>query len=153
MPPRLAFCERFGQLNQFAANVRLFNLRKGAVELKPLCGAQKVHQCGLAGAFPKTRLGAFIWRVGNVIEKEGDRNTEYPRHLPKPAGADSVGPFLVFLNLLECQTQLFTEFLLAEANENSPHADPSPNMHIYRIWSFFNHNRSLRPNSPRSVSC
>ncbi len=43
--------------------------------------------------------------ASQIIEKKSDRDVQHTRHLIKSAGPDLVGPPLVFLHLLECQSK------------------------------------------------
>jgi len=49
------------------------------------------------------------------------------------ACADAIGTALIFLNLLECQTDGFSKFFLAEAKERPALSDASTDMDIDRI--------------------
>ena len=51
-------------------------------------------------------------------------------------------PFLVFLNLLKCQTQHIAKFFLAHADQHAPDANPVADLCVYRIGLFFWHVRT-----------
>jgi hypothetical protein len=55
------------------------------------------------------------------------------RHLMKAAGADAVGALIVFLHLLERQSQTIGQLRLTEVEHKSTHADAAANMVVYRV--------------------
>ena len=57
----------------------------------------------------------------------------------QPAGADAVGPLLVFLDLLECQPEGVREIGLAHIKHASPHAHAAANMLVDKIESASGH--------------
>src|SRR4029077_20846614 len=82
------------------------------------------------------------WRDSSLSvrsEKIRYRNTQNIGDALKPSGADAICAFLVFLDLLEGQSQLIAEFFLRYSllQAKRPHA--LPNLDIQRIRTSFRH--------------
>jgi len=60
--------------------------------------------------------------AGAPSKEERDRHLKDLGDLLQAAGADAVGPFLVFLNLLECQSKCVRNIGLAHVEHETPHA-------------------------------
>src|SRR5664279_456238 len=76
------------------------------------------------------------------FEKKCRRHIEGSGNLLKPAGADSIGPFFVFLDLLERQPQGVAQFFLTHAKHHAPHTDAAADMPVNRVRYFFHEIRS-----------
>jgi len=59
------------------------------------------------------------------------------RNLLEATGADSIGRFFVFLNLLKCQAKRVAEFFLAHPEHHPAHANPASDMLVGRVWRLF----------------
>ena len=79
-------------------------------------GKQPKQQCRIAGLLP----GRF--------EQFADRNTQHGRDARQAAGAYPVRALLVFLYLLESNTDLIGEIGLAYSAMNPKDANPAPTM-------------------------
>jgi hypothetical protein len=65
-----------------------------------------------------------------VVEEELDRYVEYPAQLPNSAGADAIGAALIFLYLLEGQSDRLAKFFLAQAQHIASQANAGADMDI-----------------------
>jgi hypothetical protein len=54
----------------------------------------------------------------------------------KAAGANPVGPLLVFLDLLKRDAKILTEPLLAHPQHHAAKANPTSDVYVYWIWLF-----------------
>ncbi len=61
------------------------------------------------------------------------------RYLLQTARADSVHPFLIFLNLLECYSKLVGKRLLRHPEHQSAHANTAANVEIRGILTVSSH--------------
>ena len=75
------------------------------------------------------------------------RNSEYVGNLCETAGADAVYPFLVFLHLLKCQSEMIGKLRLRQAARETFRSDPTTNLHINFIRRLRAH-RQLSPSLP-----
>jgi hypothetical protein len=67
------------------------------------------------------------------LKEKRHRYTKDLGQLMKAAGADAVGTLLVFLDLLERQSQTVGQLRLTEVEHKSTHADAATNMVVYRV--------------------
>jgi len=108
----------------------------GADEFQGLAPDHNVTgQRGFTGFFRLDRRGMSrgnqLWR--HVVEKEADRHVEDPAEIVEGAGTDPVHAALVFLNLLEAETEHIPERSLADAKQGAADAQPSADMPIDRV--------------------
>src|SRR5258705_205712 len=57
------------------------------------------------------------------------------KNMLQSAGTDAVRAFLLFLHLLEANTERIGQLLLADAEHHPPHAHPAANVHVNGVWS------------------
>ena len=107
---------------------------------------------------------APLRRRGSFLVEKLHWNTQHLRKIEQPAGADAVDAFLVLLDLLEGQTELLAELLLAHAEQHAAKAHPAADMNIDGIGRrepFFyfahpashRHSRWSRHLSPTTCQC
>src|SRR5580692_8841376 len=70
------------------------------------------------------------------------------RDFLQPAGADAVGAFFVFLDLLECQAELIGEPFLAHVQHEASHANTAADILVGWIRKFYGHHEPPDPSSP-----
>src|SRR6185369_8723344 len=80
-------------------------------------------------------LHAVLGARAGIREEIGHRHFESVRHRLQPAGADAVRAFLVFLDLLKRDAELFTQFFLAQSEHFPAHPYPAADINVGRIWS------------------
>lgn len=118
------------QLDDVSPNLRILDLLKRPVKLDAFPGIQKFRIICLRAVFRESRrvLGAVIkWQLH---KKELDLYAKNLGKIPQSAGADTVDPFFVFLNLLKSQPQKIAEFLLAHAEKYSLQPHTAANVNI-----------------------
>ena len=71
--------------------------------------------------------------IGAPSKKKAGGTFKRRRNLLQSAGANPIGAFFIFLNLLERQPQGLAEFLLTHAEKDSAHTDPAADMAVDRI--------------------
>src|SRR5262245_60248183 len=107
---RVGADEHVSEFDQAAPDRRL-HANHGAGKSKAVPGRQEFVD--------QAKLGRFLWywRLMEAFEKESDRNLESVCDLLQSARTDAVGPFFVFLNLLERQLTRVAEFCLGHAEQ------------------------------------
>ncbi len=70
---------------------------------------------------------------GRFLVEELHRHAEHLRKIEQPARTNAVDALLVFLHLLERQTQLLAELLLAHAEQHAAKAHAAADMNVDRI--------------------
>jgi hypothetical protein len=68
--------------------------------------------------------------VPHIIKKEADRHIKNTGDMVQPRCADTVGPALVFLDLLEGNAERFSQFFLRQAKLGSAQPDAATDMKI-----------------------
>src|ERR1700736_5281403 len=101
----------FDQIDNATSELGLLDLHEGLGEGKPVRGGEKVRYVGRGGGLAH----AVALRVDarRALEEECHRDLENMGNLLQSAGSDPVGSLLVFLHLLERETQCATELFLA----------------------------------------
>lgn len=117
------------QLDDRQANGRLADDGKGLREPERAPIGDQKQRCGAAG-----------WRsVLNTVEQRRHREAEDFGNADKPAAADAIGPFLVFLHLLESDAEPVGELRLGQAFGHAPNADIAAHRGIDRIRALGGH--------------
>ena len=70
----------------------------------------------------------------SALKEERHRRMQDPGKLEQAARTDPIRAFLVFLDLLERQTQRSAELLLTHVEHHPAHADPGTDMFVNRVW-------------------
>src|SRR5262245_14632144 len=97
---------------------------EGPVQLNRLARAQEAHDLALTSALVvDARTIGLGAAAGQVLIEELHRDAEHLGHLIELAGADPVRTFLVFLHLLECETEMLAQFLLTHPHKHPLHPD------------------------------
>lgn len=116
-------CQCLGELKYFLAYTRIGDTVIGAHELErlPLGHRIKIESRALLGEV--TARGPLGRLDRHVVEKEGYRHIEHTAQLKETARANAIGASLVFLDLLEGETDRLAELFLAQ----SEHGATKPN--------------------------
>ena len=89
---------------------------------------------------------------GRALEEERRRHFQNARKLLQPAGADAIGALLVFLHLLESYVERVGQFALAEADHQTAHPDPRPDVTVDRVWGSYSWKQPIPHASARADS-
>jgi hypothetical protein len=120
------------QRNDGAPNLRVFDSRVCPYQRDPIGRREKsTHVI----RYRRPTFWAF-WEMKlarRSLEEKRHRHAKDVRHLMKAAGADAVGALLVFLHLLEGQSQTVGQLRLTQVEHKSTHADAATNMVVYRV--------------------
>src|SRR5690606_4706530 len=109
------------------------NLHKGTVELNTLGAVQEIgHISRVILCKPRGCFLAGLVRC--TVEEKRYGRIENRRDRLQPAGADSVGSFFVFLDLLKGDAQAFAQLFLAYAQHVTAEPDSTPHVNINRVW-------------------
>src|SRR6266566_8706028 len=137
----LARGDMLDQIDNAAAELGVGDARKRAGQGQSFRGREKIGDVSGRGAFTKT----FGPRVAarSALEQKRDRDLEDFRDLLDAAGADPIGTFLVFLNLLEGETQGLAELLLAHSQHDAAHAHATADIFVNRVGRFGRHLQTL----------
>jgi hypothetical protein len=73
-------------------------------------------------------------------------------HLLEPAGADTIGAFLVFLNLLKSQSERIAKFFLAQAQHQPAHPHSAAHVLVDWIRRLFHHLALPLPGRARPIT-
>src|ERR1700754_5169092 len=96
----VAAADQFDHVDDGAAQLDVGDEREGADQRKSVGGREEIGDVSRRGRFVKTiRVGS----AGRALEQERYRDLKDFGDLVDAAGADAVGAFLIFLDLLECQ--------------------------------------------------
>src|SRR5450755_3739928 len=108
-----------------------------AGQRQALGGRQKIGNVSRRGAFGEAfgTGGA----AGPSLEQKRNRDLKDLGDLLDTAGADPVGTFFVFLNLLECEAQCFAELFLTHAQHDAAHAHATADIFVNRVRRFGRH--------------
>jgi hypothetical protein len=142
---RKRFCilasQRANKIDNAFANFRVVNPREGHVEMQPLSGRQEIRDIIGIGTLRNTDEPGFetcYWlKRRRAFKKIGRGNIERSRNLLESARANPVNALFIFLDLLKCQTQGFSQFFLAHAKHHAPHADAAADVAIDGVGGFF----------------
>src|SRR5262245_60358415 len=92
---------------------------EGQAQLQPFTACKEFHHRWRLPGFGETARRS----VGvSILVEEADGNAEDTGHLEQPAGSDPIDPLLVFLDLLEGQTQQLAQTLLTNTVKNNTHS-------------------------------
>src|SRR5436305_4810698 len=138
---QLARGDMLDQIDNAAAEFCIGDARKGASQRQSFRGREKVRDVCRRRAFAKPIDARDAART--ALEQKRDRDLEDLGDLLDAAGADPVGAFLVFLNLLEGETQGFAELFLAHAEHDAAHAHATADIFVNRVGRFDRHLQTL----------
>jgi hypothetical protein len=113
------------------ANAFIAYLHKTLNQPLPQRRSQKLDK------FIHKSVGAVAFRSGQVVEQQSDRYIEDFGNLLKATGANPVYPFLVFLNLLERNSERLAKSALAYPGFDAIHPDTFTYMQIGWIRRFW----------------
>jgi hypothetical protein len=137
-PTRCAISERskptrrqgFDEAHDGVPDIRVFEAQERAGQRVPFGFHQKISD------MIRRRFGVFLRsnaRRWQALEEERYRDTQHGRELVKPPGADAIGPFLVFLDLLERDAEPVGDILLTHAERKPAHANALADMLVRRV--------------------
>src|SRR5262249_21878182 len=92
-----------------------------------------------------SRRGGILRAMGSGVEVRGTIKKKRHRHLEdfgnllEPACSDPVRALLIFLNLLERETQGLAELFLTHGQHHSPHPDSAPHVPVDRVRGLLCH--------------
>jgi hypothetical protein len=102
-------------------------------KLNPLGTIKKADDiCGLALLLEPFGL---VGLTRHVVKEKCDRHIENIPDSLQAAGADPVHALFVFLDLLKCYSQAFTQFFLAQSNHVASQPNACTHVYIYWVWS------------------
>src|ERR1700731_745792 len=100
------------QIDDATPELGLLDLHEGLGEGEPIRGGEEVRYVARGGSLGHAAVGLRMEGRG-ALEEECYRDLQNMGNLLQPAGAYSIGSLLVFLHLLEGETQCATELFLA----------------------------------------
>jgi hypothetical protein len=101
------------------------------------------QEVGHESGRPRFLEALFGRCAGRILEEERDRDLQHGRDVLQPAGTDSIGALLVFLDLLESDPQAFSKFFLAHVLHHATQTDPPSHVYIDGIGYFLIDHRGL----------
>ena len=105
--------EFLNKCDDSVANAAAFDLRVRPDERQSVGGGNKLAD--MCRGWNSCRVLCCIARVEKAFEKEWNWHLKEIRDVLKLASADSIGAFLVFLDLLKRETELASKLCLAQA--------------------------------------
>jgi len=116
----------------------VFNLGEGLHQMNALCGGHEFGDiaCGQTLSEPVIGRDRAVMKRCPFKEKF-DRHIQHDPDLLQPTGADAVCPLLVFLNLLEGQTDGIAQALLTHAEHDAAHSDTGPDILVDGVGGSF----------------
>src|ERR1700730_8636091 len=124
---RFVACDLFGEIDEGATNLRIFDLRIGA------------HQPYGAGTLQKAQAGIdVLGGIGGPLitaEEERDRHAEYFGNACQSPGAHPIDTLLILLDLLERYPDPVPQFGLRHVTNQSLGANSSPDIRVTGVRS------------------
>src|SRR5262245_49971849 len=102
------------------------------------------------GELVKNRLLVGVSHLVAALEQRRDRHAEKYRDLQQSPAADAIGPFLVFLDLLERQIELISELGLSESLLQTIDPDIAADDPVDRVRSLARHHKPSFPQQRKS---
>src|SRR6516225_6036557 len=125
------------EIDDAAPQFRIFDPHEGFGQSEAVGGRQEVGNVSRRGRFGQAFMAARGLCAGRAFKEKSDRDLENVRNLLKTTRADPVGALLVFLNLLESQTERVAELLLAHSQHHPAHANPASDMLVGWVGRLF----------------
>ena len=138
--------------NDGATQFCIFDTHKRLHQIQAICRGEEVAHVGGRGSFSRLPSRWPNARRGRRALKE--KRNRHPKDLGdvlQSAGADAVGTVLVFLNLLECQSEGVCNIGLAHIEHKPPHSRAAAYMLIYGIDSAPWHSCPARVIDPQAI--
>jgi hypothetical protein len=120
------------ELNDRAPNLRVFDSSVCPYQGDPVgCREKSTY----VARYRRPTLWALreMQLTRRPLKEERYRHTKDVGQMLETAGTDAVGALLVFLHLLEGQSQTIRQLRLTEVEHKSTHADAATNMVVYRV--------------------
>ncbi len=130
---------RLDQINHLAPHFWAFDFCKSPDQLRAIRTRQKIRHLERPARFSKTTTCRSGTHTMNVIKEKLYWYIQYSRHIEQPASTYSVRAFFVFLDLLECQVEMFAKLLLAHTHQHAAHSQSTANVYVYGVWHFCCH--------------
>src|ERR1700730_3245925 len=134
-------CDLLDQIDDATPELGLLDLHEGLGEGKPVRGGEEVRYVARGGS-----LGHAVglrMEGRRALEEECHRDLQNMGNLLQPAGPYSVRSLLVFLHLLEGETQCATELFLAHRQHHAAHAHATADVLVDGIRGLLSHNTLL----------
>src|SRR5579862_8353202 len=132
------------QVDDAPSQLGIADARKCLGERQSVRGGEKIGDIGRRRRLTHVVVARSRLSMRRALEEERDRHLKDIRNMLQPAGADAVGAFLVFLDLLKGQAERVAEFFLAHREHHPAHAHAAADMFVDRIRRLFgNHNNPL----------
>src|SRR5271169_2563571 len=132
------------QVDDAPSQLGIVDTRERLGERQPVRGREKIGDIGGRGRLTYVVVTRSRLNVRRALEEERDRHLKDVGNVLQPAGADPIGAFLVFLDLLKRQAESVAEFFLAHRQHHPAHANAASDMFVDRVRRpFGDHNHPL----------
>src|SRR3984893_6267720 len=144
LPSLLVVGDLLDQVDDAPSQLGIIDTRKRLGEGEAVRGGEKIGHIGGRGRLTDVVVARSRLDVRRALEEERDRHLKDVRNVLQPAGTDTVGAFLVFLDLLKRQTESVAKLLLAHRQHHPAHAHAAADMFVDRVRRLFgDHNHPL----------
>ncbi len=136
--------QRLDEIDDAAAHLGIGDAGEGARQCKALGGREEIGHIGRRRVLGETGRGRSGRRA---LEEERNRHAQDIGNMLQPAGTNSIGALLVFLDLLEGNPEILSQLLLAHADHHASHTHSASDVLVNRIGRLLGYGRHRLPRS------
>src|SRR6516164_7784820 len=130
-------CNLFDEVDDATPQSRALYSGECLGECQSLGSRQEIQDVSRRGGILRA-MGPRL-DIRGILKKERHRHLEDLGNLLEPACSDPVRALLIFLNLLERETEGLAELFLTHGQHHAPHPDPAPHVPVDRVRGLLCH--------------